>query len=364
MERTSFQKVFYHGERLNDYINRGDTYPTHMIVGLTNRCNHACIWCYAADSISSHYNDNDFAPVDMVVRTITEAAALGLKAITFVGTGEPTLHPKFDVIARGIREAGVEIGLFTNGALLREGKKMEAVLDTHTFVRFSISGADREEHNFIHHAGKPTNDFDLIVKHIEQILAHRKEKGTRFPTVGVQFSVNHHDWKSVARACAFWKEKGVDYFAIKPVYKNENVEEHEENHAPYEFVIEEMRKCKAMETKDFIVYAKYAQFSRLLAEDRNAYRGYKYCHGQAFTTFFDPDGKLYVCGNLHGQDKFSIGNVLEQGSFKGVWDGPIRKQLLADLDVSKCPVGCRMDPLNLIIEDILNPDPEVHPNFL
>lgn len=364
MERTSFQKVFYHGGRLNDYIQRGDTYPTHMIVGLTNRCNHACIWCYAADSISSHYNDNDFAPVDMVVQTISEAAALGLKAITFVGTGEPTLHPKFDVIARAIHDAGLEIGLFTNGALLREGKKMEAVLDTHTFVRFSVSGADREQHNFIHHAGRPTNDFDLIVKHVEQILANRKSKGSRFPTVGVQFSVNQHDWKSVTRACALWREKGVDYFAIKPVYRNENVAEHEVNDAPYELVVEEMKKCKAMETPSFVVYAKFEQFNRLLATDPNAYRGYKYCHGQAFTTFFDPDGKLYICGNLHGQQKYSIGNVLEQGSFKAVWDGPIRRELLATLDVSKCPIGCRMDPLNLIIEDLFNPDPETHPNFL
>jgi len=360
MNRLSFEKVFYHTDKLNAFLKDGDCHPVHMIVGLTNRCNHACVWCYGYDSISEHYNDNDFAPPGMIVDTVRQAAELGLRAVTLVGTGEPTLHREFAGIVRQIKATGVDVGLFTNGALL-DDDKIQAVVDTHTFVRLSCSAADQEQHNEIHHAGRPGNDFDRIVANVREVLA--KRGANPFPTVGVQFSVSHRNWRSLEAACRFWKEVGVDYFALKPVYKNPDIMEHEENEAPLEEVLGLMRQAKLLEDHRFTVYAKYAQFERVLSSKEQP-RGYGKCHGQAFTTFLDPDGKLYICGNMHGKEQFSIGNVLESGSFGAVWGGERRRSLLKGLDVGACPTGCRMDPLNLIIEDLLNQDPQTHPNFL
>lgn len=360
MNRLSFEKVIYHTDVLNTFLKNGDCYPVHMIVGLTNLCNHACIWCYGYDTISEHYNENDFAPPAMIVDTVREAATRGLRAVTLVGTGEPTLHRDFAGIVRGMKTAGVDVGLFTNGAPLND-EKIEAIVDTHTFLRLSCSAADREEHNAIHHAGRPGNDFDRIVANVGKLLA--KRAGSPFPTIGVQFSVSHYNWQSLEKACRFWKDVGVDYFALKPVYKNPNIMEHEENEAPLEQVFELMRNARQMEDDSFAVYAKFAQFDRVLSS-ANQPRGYVRCHGQAFTTFLDPDGKLYICGNMHGKEEFCIGNVMEAGSFSAVWEGERRKEILRRLDVTKCPVGCRMDPLNLILEDLLHPDPQMHPNFL
>lgn len=360
MNRLSFEKVFYHTSVLNSFLKNGDCYPIHMIVGLTNRCNHACVWCYGYDTLSEHYNDNDFAPPAMIVDTVREAATLGLRAVTLVGTGEPTLHRDFADIVRGIKAAGVDVGLFTNGALLNE-EKIQAVVDTHTFVRLSCSATDQDEHNKIHHGGRPGNDFDRIVANIGKLLT--KRAGNPFPTIGVQFSVSHRNWQSLEKACRFWKDVGVDYFALKPVYKNPNIMEHEENEAPLDEVFELMRKAKQLENTSFIVYAKYSQFERVLSSKVQS-RGYRSCHGQAFTTFLDPDGKIYICGNMHGNEDFCIGNVVASGSFRAVWEGERRRDILKKLDVTKCPTGCRMDPLNLIIEDLLSPDPQNHPNFL
>ncbi len=360
MNRLSFEKVFYHLDPLHGYIDHGDCYPIHITVGLTNRCNHSCIWCYGHDTISEHYNDNDFAPVRMIVDAIREVAQVGLRSVTLVGTGEPTLHPEFVKIVRGITSAGVDIGLFTNGALLNK-KKMDAIIDTHTFIRISCSAADREEHNRIHHAGRPGNDFDRIVDNIKSLLLKRGKK--TFPTIGVQFLVSHHNWRSLLRASHFWKELGVDYYALKPVYKNPDLPEHEENEVPLKKAFALIKETEKLEDETFKVYAKYEQFNRLLnAKDHN--RGYDKCHGQAFETFLDPDGKFYICGNMHGKEEFSLGNVMKSGSFKAVWNGQRRKQLLRSLNVNDCPPECRMDPFNRIVEDLKNPDPQIHPNFL
>lgn len=360
-KRLSFEKVFYHQDHLYDYIRTGDTVgPVHMVVGLTNVCNHACIFCHSYSTRARHYNKNDFAPADMVIRTVEEAAQLGLKAVTLVGTGEPTLHSAFVEIARAIKSAGVEMALFTNGSRLDEDE-VQAVVDTHTFVRLSCNAASCEEHNRMHHAGRQVNDFDRIVAGIRALLERRG--GSPFPTVGVQFVVIHHNWQSLLRACRFWKEVGVDYYAIKPAYTNLDVPGHEENEAPLEEVIGLMKEAEQLGDETFTVYAKYEQFGRVLG-DKAQPRNYDRCHGQAFMTFLDPDGKLYVCGNMEGKEEFSIGNVIESGSFGAVWSGSRRKQLLRDLDVSKCLDACRMDPLNRIIEDLLHPDPQGHPNFL
>lgn len=359
MHRLSFEKVFYHLDNLNKYVNKGDCTPVHMIVGLTNLCNHQCIWCYGYDSISEHYNENDYVPKDKLLSVIRDASALGLKALTFVGTGEPTLHAEFASIAYEIKASNVDLGIFTNGAPINEDKA-NAIVNTHTFIRVSCSAADQEEHNCIHHGGKAVNDFDRIVKNIQRLLS--KRGGNEFPTIGVQFSVSHHNWQSLVKSCAFWKKIGVDYFAIKPVYKNPGIMKHEENMAPLDEVFKQMDKAKALEDEKFLVYAKYEQFKNVLAMKSNE-RGYNYCHGQAFSTFLDPDGKIYVCGNMHGKEDFCIGNAFDIG-FQKVWEGARRKELLKNLDVTTCPTGCRMDPLNKIIHDLKIPDRQTHPNFL
>lgn len=354
--RISFEKVYYHQRHLHDYVQTGDTVcPVHMAVGLTNVCNHACIFCCSRDVRLGHYNENAVAPMDMIVDTVKEAAQLGLKAVSLIGTGEPIIHPKFVEIVRGIKATGVDVGLFTNGSCI-DGDKVQAIVDTHTFLRLSCSAADREEHNRIHHAGQQVDDLDRIVANMRALL--EKRGGRPFPTIGVQFVAVHHNWRSLLRACRFWKEVGVDYYAIKPGYVDIP-----ENEIPLEQVIELMEEAKRLEDETFTVYAKYEQFGKVLGV-KTQYRGYDKCHGQAFATFLDPDGKFYICGNMEGKEELSIGNVIESGSFKAVWNGSRRKQLLRGLDVSKCPNACRMDPLNRIVEDLLNPDPQVHPNFL
>ncbi|MBF0398971.1 MAG: radical SAM protein [Desulfobacterales bacterium] len=360
MNRLSFEKVFYHTDHLYHYLKYGDCYPVHMIIGLTNCCNHSCIWCYGYQTIASHFNNNQFVPAELITKTVHEAVQLGLRSLSLVGTGEPTLHPQFDKIIRELKKIGVDIGLFTNGSLI-DNYKTDAIIDTHTFIRLSCSAANIDEHNFIHHAGRKGNDFNKIVHNIENIIQKRKDK--RFPTIGVQFSVNQHNWHSILTACKLWKEVGVDYFSLKPVYKHPNVSEHEENYAPYEKVKESMELARALEDKKFKVYAKYEQFDKVINHSPKS-RGYDKCHGQSFCTFLDPDGSLFICGNLHGIKEFIVGNVIESGSFKSAWNGDRRKQILNILDVSKCPKGCRMDPLNLIIEDLIKPDPDIHPNFL
>jgi MoaA/NifB/PqqE/SkfB family radical SAM enzyme len=98
------RKVFHHLDRLHELQSTGDTRPIHMTIGLTNYCNHKCPWCYinwhqaGRASERSGAGDRKQKAINAnwrLIEAVREARDIGLKAVTIVGDGEPTLHNRF-----------------------------------------------------------------------------------------------------------------------------------------------------------------------------------------------------------------------------------------------------------------------------
>jgi len=58
MERLGSEKIIYNAERLVDIKEKGDTYPVHMAIGLTDYCNHKCIFCDTP--VTWHYANSHY----------------------------------------------------------------------------------------------------------------------------------------------------------------------------------------------------------------------------------------------------------------------------------------------------------------
>jgi MoaA/NifB/PqqE/SkfB family radical SAM enzyme len=85
-------------------------------VELTNRCNLACAHCYAESG--PRPSRKDVLTTADYKRLLEEAAALGCRAVQFIG-GEPTLHrglPELITWARALRYEHVQV--YTNGTVL------------------------------------------------------------------------------------------------------------------------------------------------------------------------------------------------------------------------------------------------------
>ncbi len=80
---------------------------------LTKRCNLKCIYCYADGGRPSP----DELSLDEIYGVLDGAVALGAKKVTFTG-GEPLTHRHFFDIAEYVREAGLQVLLYTNGTLV------------------------------------------------------------------------------------------------------------------------------------------------------------------------------------------------------------------------------------------------------
>lgn len=356
MERLGAEKVIYNADRLVDIKEKGDSYPVHMAVGLTDYCNHKCIFCNSefatADMTRIHTIDRK-----VLVRFLKEAAEAGLKAVTICGSGEPLIYPEIETLLYNLHDMGLEIGIFTNGYKLTESIR-KAILDTCTFVRCSINASNGEEHETVH---RVKGQFGTIVDNVQALVNEKKLIRRKLPTIGVQFVFYKENYMSIVPAAQLWKNVGVDYFEIKPliegegsavgtdVFSADNVEE----------VGKQMKLAKEMENSLFQVYAKYGQYLNTLSEEP---RKYRMCYGHALDPNLWSDGNMYICPNQE-HEKDIIGNIYEN-SFMEIWHGEKRKERIQKIRVDECPRGCRCDPLNQVIWDYLYPDKLIHPNFV
>jgi len=365
IDRLSFEKIFYQKDHLDQLLTIGEAYPIHLDLGLVNYCNHDCTFCYAKRSMFDSMGvPRQRIEIGRLMEIIEEMAGLGLKSVTLVGSGEPTLHPQTHQIIAGIHERGVEVGIFTNGSGLRPDVN-QALVEHCKFVRFSLTGASRRVHDIVHANG----DYEKILGNICQLVEFRGAR--RFPTLGIQFVLASYSAEDVVRGAEQARDLGVDYYEIKPVFPSVGKTDQLPNTLASEDAITLMMEAKKYETPSFKVYAKSDQLKGAYANIDD--RIYDDCPGCRTSTTLESDFKLYICDNQKAP-QYCFGNLGEQ-SFEEVWNGNQRKEILEFLNVHKCPPHCRMDPLNVIIQQIRNgdlavpeklgaPDEDIHPNFL
>lgn len=359
------RKVFSHIDRVFELKTTGDARPVHMTIGFTNYCNHKCPWCYinwnqagraGGRSGAGRTEQRAVNADDRLIEAVAEARAIGLRAVTIVGDGEPTLHKKFVSYLERLAALGLDIGIFTNFST-RTPAIIEALAAHCFFVRGSIDAASAEVHQKSHGG----DDFDLVIANLRRLTALRG--AARRPVIGVQFVTNQWNYRQLPEAARFYRELGVDYMTIKPAYKNELNPAHPENEAPLDEVFSFMKQARAESRDGFKVYAKYPQFREVLQFKTNDGRYYKQCYATPLSPYLDEDGNVEMCGNLKGRG-FTMGNIY-RNSFQEIWQSSQRRDCLDRIDLHKCPSGCKLDPLNKVLWDALNPDDDlIHPNFI
>ena len=60
-------KMFFHIDRVNEYMQTGDTKPIFMEVNLTNKCNMICRWC-----ITEHFRNSEEIDIKYLMRFLVE----------------------------------------------------------------------------------------------------------------------------------------------------------------------------------------------------------------------------------------------------------------------------------------------------
>lgn len=356
MNRLGAEKIFYHADRLAELKEKGDTYPVHMTLGVVDYCNHNCIFCNTAFATEDVTRKNS---IDMtkLLKFLRDAKNHGLKAITICGSGEPLIYKDIIPLLYGVKEMGIDIGIFTNGFMLNDEIR-RAILETCTFVRISINASNQKEHETVH---RVKNQFEYIKNNIKSLVEEKKELKQVLPTIGAQFVFYEDNYISIEAVAKLWKEVGVDYCEIKPLIEGEGsaVGNTVFSTKDIDGVRQQMQLAKKQEVEGYDVYTKYGQYLNSISDD---VRKYKKCYGQAITANMWSDGNVYLCSNQE-HEKDIVGNIYEN-SFEEIWNGEKRKKRVEQIDVKECPRGCKCDAINEQIWDFLHPNEEIHHNFI
>jgi len=188
--------------------------PYHVQLMPTNRCNMNCAFC----SCSKEDRKKEL-PFERIERLAYFLSAMGTRAVTITGGGEPTLHPDFSRILMLFSTLGIKTGLVTNGKILHEID--EGVLDLLTWCRISNDDAralapvyadryrkavrenDSVDWAFSHVASKFPN-----IDELERVITFANENGfTHVRVVADLFDTDNVPMDMIEKAL---RKRGVD----------------------------------------------------------------------------------------------------------------------------------------------------------
>ncbi|MEE8246976.1 MAG: radical SAM protein [Alphaproteobacteria bacterium] len=163
----SSAKVLWFPDRLAA-LRRGEPVaPVHVRIKPTNVCNHSCYFCaYRSSNLSlgQEMKVRDRIPRAKMMEIIDDLVAMGVRAVTFSGGGEPLIYPHIAEAVRRLDRGGIKVATLTNGSRLL-GKVADAFAECATWVRVSIDGWDGE--SYARYRDVKRSEFDKVLGNLE-----------------------------------------------------------------------------------------------------------------------------------------------------------------------------------------------------
>ena len=340
-------KLLFHTRKINEWLDGENIYPILVEFDLSNKCNHRCKFC-----TFDYIKDRSTIDTDIVIKAIDDFGWGGVKSINWTGGGEPLIHKDFAKIVRHAKVFEIEQGIFTNGVLL-DDEKMEAILDTHSWIRFSIDSSDRQTYKDIRGA----DDFDKVLANIRKLVKLRDEKKSDL-TIGIGYIITPENHTGIKAFSEIIKDLGVDYGQYKPCIKNFNDKEQISADWWSKEVIPVLQEVFADNKKAVVNLYKLTDLV-----ENSFDRTYDKCYGHNFCPCIGASGDVWVCTHLRGVERYSMGN-LKNNTFDEIWKSQKRQDVINDIDLNVCQFCCKNNEINKMLYQIKHPNKKSHYNFL
>ena len=161
--------------------------PIHWDIDLTMVCNHRCPGCFYIGLPEDGYDSGlgvfrnmktgSMLDTNIVLNTISSIPKVGGKAITFVGGGEPTLHPKVIDIFKAVKNAGLKFGLISHLGLPYKPSFFESLLPA-SWVRVSVNAAEADTYSKMQ--GIKKEEFNRVTNNVNTFSSMGGNIGVSF----------------------------------------------------------------------------------------------------------------------------------------------------------------------------------------
>lgn len=344
-------KLYWHLDRVNDWLNGKKIAPIHIDVGLSKGCNIKCQYCFGALQGNFYKKGSEvYFPREPLLRYMKEAGELGVRSMAFVGEAEPLLNPHiYEAIIQG-KKSGVDIALGTNGILFDAGKSGEEALEHLSWMRFNISAASEEAYKIVH----ASKEFSTAVGKIKFCVSVKKKKNLRL-TIGLQMVLTPSNVDQVVSLAKLGRDMGVDYLVIKQCSDTvDNALGVFNRLKEYDDFSDALTEAENLSTKDYNVIVKWGKITN------KGKRNYDQCLGVPFLLYSSGDGRLYPCGVFFDfkEEEYRMGDLVKQ-SFKEIFESDRYWEVVEkvkQIDVHKeCYANCRTHCINEFLWKLKHP---------
>ncbi len=349
-------KMLAQEELVQRFVNGESFNPIHMRIGIVGACNMRCNFCNFHSPNEKQFYDlfsyRDRLSTDQTVRLFDDFAANGGRAVTLCGSGENTLHPGFQEICARARQAGLKVGLITNGARLHLENVAQAVIETHTWVRIGMNAGTEETFNRITHS--PEGTFPQILAAIRRIRTEATQPEFR---IGLNYVITEENWEEIALAGRLARDSGAHYIRYEPEFYS--ALGHETIESKMAEIGAALTEAATYETDEFEV--SIPKLDRGPMDQLDAVEGdFDHCHYSRFVTAVGADGNLYPCPQVHLNSRYKIGSVVD-GSYAEVLEGGARAEWEASnpLRTDLCK-SCFYRPQNEMLEMLRRGQLDLH----
>lgn len=340
-------KPFRFSEQIDALAAGKRAAPVHVRIKPTNVCNHSCYFCaYRNDGVSLGEDMvlRDKLPPDKMFEIVEDVIAMGVKAVTFSGGGEPLIYPHFAEAVNRLGAGGIQVATLTNGSRLL-GKAADALAAHATWVRVSIDGWDGP--SYAAYRSVKQTEFDLVL----QNLADFAKRGSRC-SLGASIIVDKTNAGRIFELSAKLKDCGVQHAKISPCILSNDGAVSNAYHAPFrDLVRAEIERTRALEDANFKIVDHYHDSAETFA------KSYAACPFSRLLTIIGADGNVYACQDKAYTQSGKLGSIKER-SFREFWFSDECDAALRAIDPSRhCQHHCVADRKNRALVDFLAVDP-------
>ena len=351
--RMDSNKLLWHMDRVYQHFNEGKRiYPLLIDIGITKFCNARCRFCYGVFQKIT----NEMIPRESLIDIFSTASQMGIKAISVIGDGEPTLNPYIYEVLQIGKKRGLDIGFATNGIALNK-EKIKTLLTTCIWLRFNLSAVGKEGYKFIH----GVDAWEKVKANILLAVRLKKELKSN-TTIGLQMVLIPEEIKQIIPEAKFAIKSGVDYFVIKQYSQPgcKGMSDFDLNWYDSPETKKILKEAELMSNKTTQIIPKWERISQ------KGKRPYDHCVDCPLLFQISGSGKAYPCGFLFGNDKYCYGDLKKQ-TLKEILDSErywqVIKYMRDKFDVHRdCKGCCRHDSTNEFIWNYLHPSS--HINFI
>lgn len=346
-------KLFWHLERVNDWMRGRRIAPIHIDLGVTTGCNLACKYCYGTVMNRTNISNRFDMPLDTMKNLFQDCKEVGVKSIAITGEGENLLNPDYYDAVTYASNIHLDIGLATHGATV-ENCRIKDMLSSLVYLRFNISAATPETYKIVH----GVNVFDKVIKNISECVTI-KRKCNLPVTIGLQMVIIDENIDDIISLAQLGKKLGVDYLVIKPCSDTPDGRLHSP-HKKYKKLEETYKTAENYSGAHYSVIIKWEKLTN------EGVKPFEVCYGTQFMIAINGRGDVAPCGHFFNpsqKEEFHMGNIMEN-SFRDIvfsdryWE--VQSKILSVNVNRDCESNCKQYHIDLFLDQLKHPPDHIN----